>query len=115
MRRPPRVRRAPHPSIGTPAEAGDQLRSLARSDVYIVRFGAVQHGRTVTLRFTDLLAGRRQPIAMRIETYCCLGGTWDYEYRFRAQADIDAPALEHRFAAGIAWSSDEAGSIDRPE
>lgn len=87
----------------------------ARSDAYIVRFGAVQHGRAVTVRFTDLLAGERQPIAMRIETYCCLGGRWDYEYRFRAPAAVDATALEHRFAAGIAWSRDEAGSIDRPE
>ena len=86
-----------------------------RSDAYIVRFGAVQHGRAVTVRFTDLLAGARQPIAMRIETYCCLGGAWDYEYRFRAPADVDATALEHQFAAGIAWSRDAAGSIDRPE
>ena len=86
-----------------------------RSDVFIVRFGAGQRGRTATLRFTDLFAGTRQPIAMRIETYCCLGGRWDYEYRFRTAAGSDVTALEHRFASGIAWSRDPAGSVDRPE
>lgn len=86
-----------------------------RSDVFLVRFGAVQHGRSATVRFTDLLAGERQAVAMRIETYCCLGGRWDYEYRFRAPAAVDAALLEHEFANGTAWSRDPSGSIDQPE
>ena len=86
-----------------------------RVDVFLVRFGAVQHGRSTTVRFTDLLAGERQAVAMRIETYCCLGGRWDYEYRFRAPAAVDASLLEHGFAKGTAWSRDPGGSVDRAE
>ena len=86
------------------------------SPAYLVRFGAMQNGRAATLTFLDVMDGVRQPIALRIETFCCVDEKWDYEFRFRYPASLagtDGPIAG--FLRDIAWSPQPAGSIDKPE
>lgn len=85
-----------------------------RRDVYLLRFGTIQTGRSTTVTFDDLMDGRRQPIRLEIDTFCCQAGHWDYEYRFRSPRTLDAHAAISRFLQDIPWSADPAGSVDAP-
>ncbi len=89
---------------------------LDTGPAYIVRFGALQNGRAATLSYIDTINGTRQPITLRIETFCCVDARWDYEYRFRypaSLAGVDQPIAS--FINAIAWSADPSNSIDKPE
>ncbi len=91
-------------------------RILDTDHSYLVRFGGMQNGRAAILTYTDLLDGVRQPITLRIETFCCVDARWNYEYRFRypsSLAGVDAPI--NAFTDAIAWSADPSASIDKPE
>ena len=83
---------------------------------YLVRFGAMQTGRTATLTYTDVMDGVRQPIALRVVTFCCADGRWNYEYRFRypaSLAGVDGPIA--KFLDDLAWSAEPSASVDKPD
>lgn len=85
----------------------------APEDVFLVRFGTIQHGRAVSGTGTD----GGTPVRLRIETFCCVGGRWSYEYRFRIAQDA-GPAAEERdraFERALAWSKDPAASVEPPQ
>jgi hypothetical protein len=86
------------------------------SNAYIVRFGAMQSGRDAIVSYTDTMDGVRQPITLRVVTFCCADGKWDYEFRFRYPASL-AGVHEpiRKFLDDLAWSPEPSGSIDKPE
>ena len=86
-----------------------------RSDVFLVRFGVVQAGRAAELEATDDIDGRRQPVHVLAESFCCVNGKWNYEYRFEAPAGVQARELENAFARAIAWSREPAASVEQAE
>ncbi len=83
---------------------------------YLVRFGAMQNGRSATLSTTDTINGISQPVALRLETFCCADQRWSYEFRFRSPASlagVDGPIT--KFIEDVAWSPEPAESIDKPQ
>ncbi len=88
---------------------------IGREDVFLVRFGAVQAGRAAELTATDELDGQRQPVRVFAESFCCINGKWDYEYRFEAPAGVQARELENAFARAIAWSREPSASVEQAE
>ncbi len=89
---------------------------LSTAGAFLVRFGAMQNGRSALLSYVDSMDGVRQPILLRIETFCCADQKWNYEFRFRypaSLAGVDGPIA--KFVDGIAWSRDPGESIDKPE
>ena len=90
--------------------------TVATGPAFIVRFGAMQNGRAATLSYVDTMDGVRQPILLRIETFCCLDQTWDYEFRFRYPASLAGTGTPiDYFLRDVAWSPEPSGSIDKPE
>lgn len=88
---------------------------IGRSDVFLVRFGVVQAGRAAELTATDELGGQRQPVRVLAESFCCVNGKWDYQYRFEAPAGVQAREIENAFARAIAWSREPGASIEQAE
>ncbi len=88
---------------------------IGRSDVFLVRFGTIQAGRAAELTATDELGGARQPVRVLAESFCCVNGQWDYEYRFEAPVGVQARERENAFARAIAWSREPASSVDQAE
>lgn len=88
---------------------------IGRSDVFLVRFGVVQAGRAAELTATDEIGGQRQPVRVLAETFCCVNGKWEYQYRFEAPAGVRAREIENAFARAIAWSREPGASVDQAE
>ena len=72
----------------------------AETNVFVVRFGAIQAGRGVT--FDD--AG--SPVTL--DAFCCVNGAWSYEFTFRG---VPGEAGE-RFLRDLPWSASESASIE---
>lgn len=75
------------------------LRPGPARDVYLLRFGAIQAGRTATLD------GPTGPVT--VSAWCCVHGIWAYTYV------IDGPVDEAatRFGRELPWSASAAASI----
>lgn len=92
-----------------------QASVVHTAPAFLVRFGAMQNGRAATLTYTDVMDGVRQPIDLRVMTFCCADGRWSYEYRFRypaSLAGVDGPIA--KFLTDLAWSAEPAASVDKP-
>ena len=100
-------------AAATRGQAG--AAEIGRGNVFLVRFGVVQAGRAATVTATGELGGVRQSVRVLLQSFCCVGGKWDYEYRFVAPADVDAREMENEFARAVAWSREPAGSVEQPE
>jgi hypothetical protein len=81
-------------------------------NVFLVKRGELQAGRAATLRYNDLLEGKRQAIDLDIYTFCCVDGRWDYEYRIRHAADDDAATAVMPFMRALDWSSSQAADAE---
>ncbi len=72
---------------------------------YLVQRGTLQVGRVVTLQYTDQLAGRIQPIALDIFSFCCAAGHWALEYRFRHAMGSHSGLAIDRFMKSLTWTA----------
>lgn len=81
---------------------GAKLRDVR--NVYLVKRGSLQGGRAATLRYEDLLGGRRQKIDLDIYMFCCVDSRTAYEFRIRHAADNDVGRLAVSFLQALPWS-----------
>ena len=103
-------------SVGRVRRADPSAGVSASAPAFLVRFGAMQNGRAATLSTVDTIDGVRQPIALRIVTFCCVDQKWSYEFQFRSPAALAGTAGPITdFLRDVAWSPEPSGSIDKPE
>jgi hypothetical protein len=62
---------------------------LTQTDTFLVQRGALQQGKMAVLGYQELHAGQERPMRLRVYSFCCVGGQWAYEYRFRYPATVD--------------------------
>ncbi len=83
--------------------AQPDLANARATDLYLVRFGAIQAGRTVTL------GGGLGPTT--IDAFCCINGAWSYVFEISGGDTSDGA----RFVRDLAWSASESESVEEPE
>ncbi len=72
-------------------------------DIFLVRFGAIQAGRTATLQ------GQGGPIT--VDAFCCVNAIWSYEFEVAGPGG-DTTA---RFLRDLPWSASTGASIEEPQ
>ncbi len=72
------------------------------TDLFLVRFGAIQAGRTQTL------AGASGPTT--VDAFCCVNGIWSYVFVISGGGISDGT----RLVRDLAWSASESASVEEP-
>ncbi len=77
---------------------------VTQGDAFLVQRGALQPGKQAVLEYRELNAGQQQAMRLHIYTFCCLGGTWAYEYRFRYPSTVNDDFAISAFLRASSWS-----------
>ncbi len=82
-----------------------QAAVVAQGETYLVQRGALQNGQQALLEYRELHAGQQRKMRLHIYSFCCLGGAWDYEYRFRYPAAVDDDSAIDVFLRSSSWTA----------
>ena len=83
--------------------ADPALAAGPATDFYLVRFGAIQAGRTQTLGGPDA--------PTTVDAFCCVNGIWSYVFVIGGSETGDGT----RFVRDLAWSASESASVEEPQ
>ncbi|HYZ20840.1 MAG TPA: hypothetical protein VE690_01670, partial [Rhodopila sp.] len=78
---------------------------VEQSAATLVKRGALQSGRSAVLTYRELNHGQERPMKLEIYSFCCAGGRWNYEYRFRYPDGVQDPAAIAAFLRESSWTA----------
>ncbi len=81
-----------------------QAAVVSQGDAYLVQRGALQQGRQAVLEYRVPIDGQQRAMRLHVYSFCCQGGTWAYEYRFRYPATVDDEAAISTFLRESSWN-----------
>jgi hypothetical protein len=77
---------------------------ITQDDAFLVQRGALQQGKRAVLEYHELHDGQQRAMRLRVYSFCCLGGQWSYEYRFRYPATVDDDLAISVFLRESSWT-----------
>ncbi len=77
---------------------------ISQGDAFLLQRGALQQGKRAELEYRELYNGQQRAMRLRIYSFCCAGGQWSYEYRFRYPATVSDDLAISVFLRDSSWT-----------
>jgi hypothetical protein len=81
---------------------------LTEAAAFLFQRGALQSGKSAVVEYHELHAGQPRTMRLKIYSFCCAGGQWAYEYRFRYPAGLDDAFSIVAFMRETTWQPPRA-------